>query len=348
MNSKDYGLLFSAAFRKMFQWDIYANPHAFYLLLLVPILAAWMIFRYKKDQSKLKVSNASFLSDESKLFGILPLIPQVLSLFALTLLVFAIARPQDAFSWEEEQAKGIDIVIAMDLSSSMLARDFKPNRVEASKAIASDFIKGRSTDRFGLVVFAGESFTQCPLTIDHERLIQLFEGLKTGVLKDGTAIGSGLATAIKRLKASKSQSKVVILLTDGENNSGDIAPETAATLAERFGIKVYTIGLGKKGKAEMPVAINMFGKYVYKEVDVNIDEKLLKEIAEKTNGKYFRATSNAHLKEIYSEIDLLERTELASLKYTSKTELFMPFVLMGVFLLLVGKLLDVVLFKDLN
>ncbi|MFT6746706.1 MAG: Ca-activated chloride channel family protein [Glaciecola sp.] len=347
MNNKDYDLLFSTTFRKMFQWDIYANPHAFYLLLIVPVLTLWLVFRYKKDRSKFRLSSAAFLVDQSKWYGLLPFIPHVLSLVALCLLVFAIARPQDAFSWEEEQAKGIDIVIAMDLSSSMLARDFKPNRVEASKAIASDFIKGRSTDRFGLVVFAGESFTQCPLTIDHERLIHLFEGLKTGILKDGTAIGSGLATAIKRLKASKAQSKVVILLTDGENNSGDIAPETAATVAERFGIKVYTIGVGKKGMAEMPYAINMFGNYVYKEVKVNIDEDLLKEIANKTNGKYFRATSNEHLKEIYKEIDLLERTELASLKYTSKTELFMPFVLVACLLLLCGKLIDVVVFKKL-
>jgi Ca-activated chloride channel family protein len=331
----------------MFEWDIYANPSAFYLLLLVPVLLAWLVFRYNKDQFKLRLSNAAFSDGQSKLYGLIPFIPHVLSLIALSLLVFAIARPQDAFSWEEEQAKGIDIVIAMDLSSSMLARDFKPNRVEASKAIASDFIKGRSTDRFGLVVFAGESFTQCPLTIDHERLIHLFEGLKTGILKDGTAIGSGLATAIKRLKSSKAQSKVVILLTDGENNSGDIAPETAATLAERFGIKVYTIGVGKKGKAEMPVAINMFGKYVYQEVDVNIDEDLLKEIAKKTHGKYFRATSNQHLKEIYKEIDMLERTELASLKYTNKTELFMPFVLLAVGLLIVSKGLDLILFNKL-
>jgi len=345
MENSNYGLLFSTAFRKMFQGEIYANPHAFYLLLIIPALAAWMVFRYKKDRSKVKLSSAKFLLEESKMRALLTLIPNVLVLFALTLLVFAIARPQDAFSWEEEQQKGIDIVIAMDLSSSMLAKDFKPNRVEASKAIAAEFITGRSTDRFGLVVFAGESFTQCPLTIDHKRLIHLFEGLKTGILQDGTAIGSGLATAIKRLKDSKAQSKVVILLTDGENNSGDIAPETAATLAERFDIKVYTIGVGKNGKAEMPVGVNRRGEYVYQEVDVNIDEKLLKEIAEKTNGKYFRATSNDHLKAIYKEIDELERTELASLKYTSKTELFLPFALLAVCFLMAGKLLDVTMFK---
>ncbi len=345
MNNKDYDLLFGVAFRKMFQWDVYANPHAFYLLLLIPALALWLIFRYRNDKNKLRISSTAFLADEIKWYGLTTYLPHVMSLLGLTLLVFAAARPQDAFSWEEEQAKGIDVVIAMDLSSSMLARDFKPNRVEASKAIASEFIKGRSTDRFGLVVFAGESFTQCPLTIDHERLIQLFDGLKTGILKDGTAIGSGLATAIKRLKNSKAQSKVVILLTDGENNSGDIAPETAATLAERFGIKVYTIGVGKKGMADMPVAVDMFGKYVYQQVEVNIDEKLLKEIAKNTNGKYFRATSNDHLKAIYAEIDELERTELASLKYTSKTELFMPFVWLAVVLFFAGKLTQLMVFK---
>ncbi|MFT6716410.1 MAG: Ca-activated chloride channel family protein [Saprospiraceae bacterium] len=347
MSNKDYDLMFSTAFGKIFQWDMYANPHAFYLLLLVPLLLVWLVFRYVKDRSKLRVSDTAFVNNERKLYNMLPFIPHLLSVVALCFLVFAIARPQDAFSWEEEQAKGIDIVIAMDLSSSMLAQDFKPNRVEASKAIASEFIKGRSSDRFGLVVFAGESFTQCPLTIDHKRLIHLFEGLKTGILKDGTAIGSGLATAIKRLKDSKAQSKVVILLTDGENNSGDIAPETAAMLAERFGIKVYTIGVGKNGMADYPAGVNLFGQTVIQKIEVKIDEKLLKEIADKTNGKYFRAISNKHLKAIYKEIDLLERTELASLKYTSKTELFMPFALLSFSLLLSGKLLKVLVFKSM-
>lgn len=348
MNSKEYDLLFNAAFGKMFQWDIYANPQVFYLFLALPLLLLWLFYRFKKDRSVMVVSNAAFLQEgHGKWASIWMQVPKALVVLALSLLVFAMARPQDAFSWEEEQAKGIDIVIAMDLSSSMLARDFRPNRVEASKSIASEFIKGRSTDRFSLVVFAGESFTQCPLTIDHERLIQLFEGVKTGILKDGTAIGSGLATAIKRLKDSKAQSKVIILLTDGENNSGDIAPETAATLAKRFGIKVYTIGVGKKGKAEMPVAIDMFGKYMYEEVEVNIDEELLKKIAKETNGRYYRATGNEHLKEIYQEIDLLEKTELASLKYTSKTELFLPFVLVAICLFFSAKLLEVMVFKKL-
>lgn len=347
MEEKDIIFLAKNAFSRIFDWEVYANPSMFYLLLLVPVLLAYLVFRVKKDQKVLQFSSSSFLNGMGNGNAFLVHIPEFLMLLALTSFVFALARPQEAYSWEEEKAKGIDIVIAMDLSSSMLAQDFKPSRVEASKDIAAEFIKGRESDRFGLVVFAGESFTQCPLTIDHKRMIELFATVETGVLKDGTAIGSGLATATKRLKDSDAVSKVVILLTDGENNSGDISPSLAADLAKRFGIKVYTIGVGKKGFARAPVAYDMRGNFIYDKVKVNIDEKTLKEVAEKTGGKYFRATGNEKLKEIYKEIDELEKTELASIKYNSKTELFLPFAVLGVMLVLVSKILEVTLFKKL-
>ena len=348
MNSKDFIALFKAAFGKMFHWDIYQNPQAFYLLFLIPVLLAWIFFRSKKDKPLLKLSSTGFLANiKPSKKRYLIWFPEALSAMAILFIVFAIARPQDAFSWEEEKTKGIDIAIAMDVSTSMLAQDFKPNRFEASKQIAIDFIKGRNSDRFSLVVFAGEGFTQCPLTIDHNRLVQLFEGLETGILKDGTAIGSGLATSVKRLKDSDSKSKVIILLTDGENNSGDIAPEAAGKLAAKFGIKVYTIGIGREGMAKMPVAIDQAGNYLYDNVPVKIDEVLMKKIAKSTGGKYFRATGNKHLSNIYKEIDLMEKTELASVKYSNKTELFFPFAFTGVFLMLLAKLVQVIWFKKL-
>lgn len=342
MNSNDLIALYKVAFGNLFQWDRYAYKEAFYLLLLVPLLLAYLFLRHKKDKTKLNVSSAGFLAQIPKTAKeYLLWLPECLTLIALIFIIFAIARPQDAFSWEEEKTKGIDIVLAMDVSTSMLAEDFKPNRFEASKQIAIDFIKGRISDRFALVVFAGEAFTQCPLTIDHNRLGQLFEGLEMGILKDGTAIGSGLATAVKRLKDSEAKSKVIILLSDGENNSGDIAPEVAGKLASKFGIKVYTIGVGKKGMARTPVAMDMFGNLMYDNVPVKIDEALLKKIAKNSGGKYFRATSNEHLKNIYGEIDEMEKTELASLKYSTKTELFFPFALSGVMLIVGAKLLEV-------
>ena len=346
MNSNDLIQLYKVAFGKIFSWEIYQNPSAFYLLLLLPVLLIWIYFRHLKDKAIIQLSSTGFLANiKPSKKQYLIWIPEVLSVLALFFIVFAIARPQDAFSWEEEKTKGIDLVIAMDVSTSMLAEDFKPNRFEASKDIAINFIKGRNSDRFGLVVFAGEGFTQCPLTIDHNRLVQLFDGLETGILKDGTAIGSGLATAVKRLKESTSKSKVIILLTDGENNSGDIAPEAAAQLAQKFDIKVYTIGIGKLGKAKMPVAMDMAGNFIYDMVDVKIDEVLLKKIAKTTGGQYFRATNNNHLQSIYEEIDLMEKTELASIKYSSKTELFFPFALTGVVLILVAKILQLIYFK---
>ena len=334
------------AFSHLFEAEVYAYPRAFYLLYLIPLFLTYLYWKSKKDVPIVQLS-VDGLQWEKTWKDYLFWVPQLLFVVAFVFFVYALARPQDAYSWEEEQAKGIDIVLAMDLSTSMLARDFRPNRLEASKDIAIDFVKGRNNDRFGLVVFAGESFTQCPLTIDHQRLVELFEGIKTGVLEDGTAIGSGLAMAIKRLKESTAESKVIILLTDGENNSGDIAPEVAGTLAKQFGIRVYTIGVGKNGKAEAPVAIDFSGNLIFDQVDVKIDESLLKAIAKETGGRYFRATDNAHLKDIYEEIDQLERTELASLKHSSKTEMFLPFLSLGFLFYLCAKIMQVLVLKNL-
>lgn len=348
MNKKDYIALTYRAFSKLFDSEAYLSPSYFYLLLLLPLLVFWVVLKFKKDQSVVQVSNSGFFNHLKPSFlDRITWLPQVFNLLAFVFLVVALARPQDSLSWEEEEAQGIDLVVAMDLSSSMLAQDFKPNRLAASKEIAKEFVQGRVNDRFGLVVFAGESFTQCPLTIDHDRLVQLFDDLDIGLLEDGTAIGSGLATAVKRLKDSKAESKVIVLLTDGVNNTGEMAPETAANLATRFGIRVYTIGVGTEGNAKMPVGRGFDGQIVYQMVPVEIDENLLKSIADKSGGRYFRATSNEHLREIYKEIDELEKTEIASLKYSSKTELFLPFSLLAFSLLVIGKLLDLTLFKKL-
>lgn len=331
---------------QMFNWDIYARPWAFWLLLLIPVVIAVKYFKQNKDYQVLKSGTTDSFSS-SKLNAFIAWLDVIFFSFTVLFLSFALALPQDDKSWEESSTKGIDIVMALDVSSSMLARDFKPNRLEAAKKIGADFVLGRKSDRCGLVIFAGESFTQCPITIDQKRLAELFDQVQIGLLEDGTAIGSGLATAVKRLKDSDAISKVIVLLTDGENNSGEISPETAARLAEKFDIKVYTIGIGTIGEAEMPVRIDFFGNFEYEMVPVKIDEKLLKEIADKTNGKYFRATSNNSLEEIYKEIDELEKTELKSTKYYKKTELFLPFLLVAILFQLIYRVLKVTILKSL-
>ena len=244
----------------------------------------------------------------------------------------AIARPQSTLSWKDEKTEGIDIVLALDISSSMLARDFEPDRLEASKDLAIQFINGRRNDRMGLVVFSGESFTQCPLTTDHNVLINLFRDINSGIIEDGTAIGMGLATSVNRLKDSNSPSKVIILLTDGVNNAGTIAPITAAELAQTFGIKVYTIGVGSMGQAPYPV--NTPYGIQLRNMPVEIDEELLEDIAQSTGGKYFRATNNAKLKQIYEEIDRMEKIEIEVKEFSQKKEEFLIFVLIAAALLL--------------
>tara|TARA_Y100000589_G_scaffold88932_1_gene83377 strand:+ start:2318 stop:3160 length:843 start_codon:yes stop_codon:yes gene_type:complete len=270
-------------------------------------------------------------------------IPYYLKLVAFSLLVIAIARPQSSTKWEESTTEGIDIIISMDISGSMLAEDLKPNRLESSKNVAMSFISKRINDRIGLTIFSGESFTQCPLTTDHNVLINLFKDVKSGMIEDGTAIGMGLANAVNRLKESNAISKVVILLTDGVNNSGTIAPLTAAEIAKKFGIRVYTIGIGSEGYAPYPFQ-TPFG-IQYQDVEVKIDEKTLQDIATITDGKYFRAKNNSTLKKIYEDIDLLEKSKIETIEFNNKSEEFLPFGIASLCFLIVAFLLNITYLK---
>ncbi len=255
----------------MSDWE-FAHIEFLWALAIVPILVLWYILKYWNRQSVLGYSTVSFIQGKTGWKSKMHHVLFGLRLLAISAIIVALARPQSSSSWQDIKTEGIDIVIAFDISSSMLARDFEPNRLEAAKEVAIEFIKNRPNDRIGLVVYSGESFTQCPLTTDHEKLINLFEQLENGMVTDGTAIGMGLANAVNRLKESTSKSKVVILLTDGESNMGSIPPLTAAEIAATFGVKVYTIGVGTKGQAPMPVA-DMFGRIKYQNMDVTIDEK---------------------------------------------------------------------------
>jgi Ca-activated chloride channel family protein len=298
---------------------VFAHPHYLWLLLVLPVMIAWYVFRQKRANATIQVSSLKGFEITGKTFKYyLRHLLFVLRIFVLALLIVVLARPQSTNRWEDVTTEGIDIAIALDVSTSMLAEDFKPNRLEASKNVAIEFISGREDDRIGLVVFSGESFTQCPLTTDHAVLINLFKDVKSGVIEDGTAIGLGLANAINRLKDSKAISKVIILLTDGENNMGEIAPITAANLANTFGIRVYTIGVGTRGMAPYPFK-TAFGTQ-YQNVEVNIDEDMLIEIANLTGGKYYRATNNQKLKAIYEEIDQLEKSKIDVKQYSKKQE----------------------------
>ena len=283
-----------------------------------------MAFRYSNVAS----SQGAEATLKSKLIHA----PFVLRMLAVLLLIVVLARPQSTSSWQDVTTEGIDIVMALDISGSMQAEDLKPNRLEASKKVAKTFIGNRPNDRLGLVVFAGESFTQCPLTTDHSVILNLFNDVKSGMLEDGTAIGMGLATSVKRLKDSEAISKVVILLTDGDNNSGSIAPATAAEIAKEFGVRVYTIGVGTRGMAPMPYP-DAFGRMQYQDVPVKINEELLTRIADMTDGKYFRATDNASLEEVYKEIDELERSKIDVTEYRKRKEEFLPFAIAALLLL---------------
>jgi Ca-activated chloride channel family protein len=327
----------------------FANPDFFYLLFLLPLLVLWYIFREKQKKAPLHFSSLDGFEGfrtSAKIYLRHSIF--VLRLLAVGLLIVALARPQSKKSWQDLKTEGIDIVLALDISASMLAQDFKPNRLDASKEIAIEFIDSRPDDRIGLVIFSGESFTQCPLTTDHSVLKNLFVGVKTGMIQDGTAIGMGLATAVNRIQKSKAKSKVVILLTDGVNNSGSISPELAGELAQPFGIRVYTIGVGSQGMAYSPVALYPNGQYAYDYVKVDIDETVLKKIAALTGGKYFRATNNDKLKQIYSEIDKLEKTIIEEKNYTKKSELFLPLALFAAALLLFEWLLKNTVFRSLT
>tara|TARA_R110000787_G_scaffold109035_3_gene217592 strand:+ start:2274 stop:3278 length:1005 start_codon:yes stop_codon:yes gene_type:complete len=326
----------------------FVNPQLFWLLLILPLLLLWFFWKRKQQTAVLKISSLKgFDTSKNWLAKLRPLL-FVLRLIALALIIVAMARPRTVDeSTRIKTTKGIDIVIAIDVSASMLARDLKPNRLEALKTVASRFIQARPNDRLGLVEYAGESYTKTPLTSDKNIVLSSLKSIKYNTtITGGTAIGMGLATSVNRLKESRAKGKVIILLTDGVNNSGFIDPKIASELAVEFGIKVYTIGIGSNGMALSPIGILPNGSFQYGNIQVEIDEDLLKQIAKTTGGKYFRATSNTKLEQIYEEINKLEKTEIEETKYKSYDELFRPLVLAAFCLLLFELLLRYTVFRS--
>ena len=325
---------------------VFANPTYLYLLLLLIPMIGWYIWKLCKSQASLQVSSSeAFDAPGATSWKVyLRHVPFILRMAAVAVLIIILA-PQSTNSWQNTSTEGIDIVLAMDISSSMLAQDLKPNRLEASKDVAASFINGRPNDNIGLVVFAAESFTQCPLTTDHTVLLNLFKDIQPGIIQDGTAIGLGLANAVSRIKDSQAKSKVIILLTDGVNNAGEIAPVTAAEIAKTFGIRVYSIGVGTQGMAPYPFQ-TAFGVQ-YQDIPVEIDEATLKQVAATTGGQYFRATDNASLKEIYSEIDKMEKTKISVQQYSKKQEEYKNWALLLFALLLVEILLRNTLLRNI-
>lgn len=324
----------------------FANPEFLWLLLLIPLLTAWYIWKQQKLTAAMRHSSLRIVSQLPAGWRVrLRHLPFALRMIALALILIAFARPQSSARGEKVFREGIDITVVLDISGSMLAEDLRPNRLDAAKNVAEEFILGRMNDRIGLVIFAGESFTQCPLTTDYDVLIDLLHDVKTGYLEDGTAIGEGIANAVNRMKSSKSKSKVMILLTDGVNNMGSIDPATAAEIAQTFGIRIYTIGVGTRGMAPYPVQ-TPFG-IQYQPMPVEIDEDMLRQVANITDGEYFRATSNQKLKEIYEQIDELERTKIEVTEFHRYTELFYDFVLLGLGLLLLELLLSAFVFRKI-
>jgi len=332
----------------MFDNFTFENPQFFWLLVLLPIAAVWYFWKRDKQQASLKMSS---IQGFKKNRSVLPYLKHglfLLRLAALALLIVAMARPRTTdISTKTTSTEGIDIVLAIDVSASMLARDLKPNRLEALKEVASEFIKGRPTDRIGLVQYAGESFTKTPITSDKAVVLSALKDIDySPILVNGTAIGMGLATSVNRIKDSKALSKVIILLTDGVNNAGFIDPKIASELAVEYGIKVYTIGVGSNGMALSPINVLSNGNFQYGNQKVEIDEDLLKEIANTTGGKYFRATNNEKLEDIYEEIDSLEKTEVEEFKYYNYQENFRMLVLIAGFLLLLELFLRFTIFRS--
>ena len=324
----------------------FANPELFWLLLLLPLAVLWYFYKRKEQQASLKLPTIKGFATTGLLPRLRPLL-FILRLLALAAIIVAMARPQtEDISTRTKTTKGIDIVMAIDVSSSMLARDLKPNRLSALKEVAAKFIRERPNDRIGLVAYAGEAYTKTPITSDKSIVLSSLREITYGQLNDGTAIGMGLATSVNRLKESKASSKVIILLTDGVNNSGFIEPQTAADLATEFGIKTYTIGLGTNGNALTPIAYNADGSYRYGMRQVEIDEELLKDIANVTGGQYFRATDNEKLEAIYDEINKLEKTEIEEFKYYKYEEKFRPWVLLAGGLLLLEWILRNTFFRS--
>ncbi|NVN96471.1 MAG: VWA domain-containing protein [Bacteroidetes bacterium] len=312
----------------------FANPVYLYLLLIIPLLIVWYIFKNNKSFAEIQFSSFSpFKNVKKTLKQRMYHLLFVLRLLVISLLIIVLARPQSSLSKRNVSIEGIDIVLAYDISSSMLAEDFKPNRLEAGRDVGLQFINGRPNDRIGLVIFSGEAFTQCPLTSDHGVLKNLFLSVKTGIIEDGTALGDGLATAVSRIKDSKAISKVIILMTDGVSNMGSVDPLSAADIAKLFGIRVYTIGIGTTGVAPYPFK-TPFG-IQYQNMEVKIDEALLKQISKTTNGNYYRATSKTKLENIFNEIDKLEKSKIDVTEFHKKSEEFLYFILLAAFLLIV-------------
>ncbi len=326
-----------------FQNITFAQPHFFYLLILIPLLLVWKIFKGKNQQAAINISSISGLQNISSWKNVFRHIPFIFRLLALTSIIIALARPQTRNDEKNAEGEGVDIILCIDVSGSMTAQDFTPNRMEAAKRVAADFVDQRVTDRIGLVIFSGESFTQCPLTTDYGVLKAQIEQIRNGLLEDGTAIGSGLATSVDRLRTSTAKSKVVILLTDGINNSGLIDPNTAKEIAKAFKVKVYTIGVGTEGYALTPE--NTPTGVVMSKAKVSIDEKLLTAISNETGGRYFRAKDNQSLKNIYAEIDKMERSKVQITTYSRFAEKFYPFVFVALLFLFLEVLLKFTVFK---
>ena len=312
----------------------FANPgYLFLLLLLIPVIG-WYIYELHKSDASVQISSTDTLAKQPSTIRVWLLhVPFVLRVAAISLLTVVLARPQLTNRWSSQSTEGIDIMMALDISGTMLAEDLVPNRLEAAKKVAQDFVLARPNDQIGLVVFAGESFTQCPLTTDRAALVNLFKAVDYGMIEDGTAIGLGLANAVNRMKDSETKSKVIILLTDGSNNRGDIDPQTAAEIAKAFNIRVYTIGVGSYRQARVPVQTPIGRQYVM--MDPEFDETTLRSIAQTTGGQYFRASDNKTLKAIYEQIDQMEKTKLRVREYSKHTENFMPFLVAALLCLLI-------------
>jgi Ca-activated chloride channel homolog len=327
----------------------FAHPRYFFLLLALIPAIVWYVYRHNKVQAELQIPTIAPFSKVKKSLRIyLRHVPFILRMLVITLLIVVLARPQSTNRWQNETVEGIDIMLALDISGSMLAGDFSPNRIEASKDVASSFISGRPNDRIGIVLFGGESFTQCPLTTDHAALINLLHEVNVGIISDqSTAIGLGLANAVKRLKDSGAKSRVVILVTDGVNNAGSVDPLTAAEIAKTFGVRVYTIGVGTIGTAPYPVQ-DMFGNIVYQQMPVEIDEGILRKISAMTNGSYFRATNNQKLKEIYNQIDKMEKSKIDVKQYSRKHEEYRTFAFAALFLLLLEMIMKITVLKSIT
>jgi Ca-activated chloride channel family protein len=326
----------------------FLNPEYFILLLVIPFIILWYYLNRNKLNNSIKFSNSGAFENSGNFYSNFKLVLKVFRLISLALIITALARPQIIdTSTRVKTNSGIDIIMAIDVSASMLAKDLKPNRLDALKNVADEFIKNRVSDRIGLVEYAGESYTKTPLTTDKSIILKSLREIKyNNIIEGGTAIGMGLATSVNRIKDSKSKSKVIILLTDGVNNAGFIDPLTAAELAKEYDIKIYSIGLGTNGLALSPVGINARGKLNYANIQVEIDEELLSQISEMSGGKYFRATDNSKLKEIYDEIDKLEKTEIEEFKYYSVDEKFRVFLIPAIILIVFELLMKFTILKS--